>query len=80
MRDKIRVGLVGVGGRGTDLLRQVLRVDGAQVTAVCDAVPERVSRAQERVGEAGGPKPAGYADYERMCGEEDLALVIVATD
>lgn len=83
MRDNVLIGFVGVGGRGTSLLRQLLRIDGCQVKAICDPVGEKVSRAQELVQEAGFPKPVGYSkgetDYERMCETEDLDLVITAT-
>lgn len=81
--DMVQIGFVGVGGRGTGLLRQLLRIDGCQVTAVCDPMQDRVSRAQALVKEAGFPEPAGYSkgdtDYERMCQTEDLDLVITAT-
>lgn len=81
--ETVRIGFVGVGGRGTSLLRQLLRIDGCQVTAICDPILERVSRAQEMVKKAGFPEPVGYSrgdtDYERMCQAEDLDLVITAT-
>ena len=81
--ETVRVGFVGVGGRGTSLLRQLLRVEGCQVTAICDLEPERVTRAQQLVKEAGFPEPIGYSkdeqDYVRMCDSEDLDIVITAT-
>jgi predicted dehydrogenase len=81
--DMVRIGFVGVGGRGTGLLKQLLRIEGCQVTAVCDSMQDRVSRAQGVIKEAGFPEPAGYSkgdtDYERMCQTEDLDLVITAT-
>ena len=83
MQENIRIGFVGVGGRGSSLLRQLLRIDGCQITAVCDMIPERVSRVQKLVAEAGFPEPVGYSkdeiDYQRMCDSEDLDLVITAT-
>ena len=56
---KVRVGMIGVGGRGTSLMGQLLAIDGAAVTAVCDVVPERVAAAQARVAAKGQPSPAG---------------------
>ncbi len=83
MQEIIRVGFVGVGGRGSSLLRQLLRIEGCQIKAICDPVDERVSRAQKLVEEAGFPEPVGYSngemDYKRMCETEDLDLVITAT-
>jgi predicted dehydrogenase len=81
--DKVRVGMIGMGGRGMSLLRNLLDIDGAAVTAVCDIVPQRVAAAQARVAEKGQPAPAGHsagdADFERLCQRDDVDLVYVAT-
>jgi predicted dehydrogenase len=83
MQEVVYVGFVGVGGRGTGLLRQLLRIEGCQIRAICDPAVERVSQAQKLAEEAGFPKPIGYSngetDYRRMCETEDLDLVITAT-
>lgn len=77
-----RMGFVGVGGRGTGMLRVALK-QGIQVTAVCDIIEERVQRAQRIVEEAGQPKPKGYSlgpeDYKRMVQQNDLDAVYTAT-
>lgn len=81
--EKVRVGLVGAGDRGTYLLRILLGIDGVSVRAICDTVESRVTRAQAMVEERRQPKPEGYSrsetDYERLCGRDDLDLVINAT-
>jgi hypothetical protein len=60
-----------------------LNIEGVQVKAICDIVPEKVERAQKWTVEAGQPKPAGYSkgptDFIRMCETEDLDLVVTAT-
>ena len=81
--DLVRVGLVGVGNRGSGLLSLILGIDGVQVTAVGDLVESRVAQAQQVVLAAGQDRPTGYSrgeyDFERMCAEEDLDLLITAT-
>jgi predicted dehydrogenase len=81
--ERVRLGLVGCGGRGRSLLRDMLGVDGVEVKAVCDIVPEKVERAQAMVEKAGQARPEGYSkgetDYENLCGRGDLDLVLVAT-
>jgi predicted dehydrogenase len=81
--DKVRIGLVGVGGRGTVLLRVLLDLEGVEVKAVCDIIEERVVRAQNLVTAAGQPKPTGYSrgetDFQRLCETEELDLVLNAT-
>jgi len=79
----LRIGMVGVGGRGTGLLRQLLRLDGVNVTAVCDPIESRVARAQDVVASAGQPRPDGYArgdhDFRRLVDRNDLDMIVNAT-
>ena len=35
-RATVRIGMIGVGGRGESLLHDILAVEGAVVTALCD--------------------------------------------
>lgn len=78
-RDLVRVGFVGVGGRGQGQLHEMLAVEGARVTAVCDLVPAQVERARERVEKAGQPTPAMTADWRQVCERDDVDLVYVCT-
>ena len=52
--DRINVGFIGVGGRGSSLMRLVLRMaeqrEDINVTAVCDVYQKRKRLAQERSG------------------------------
>ena len=79
----VRIGLVGIGSRGTLLLSVLLDLEGVEVKAVCDIIPERVAKAQEMVTAAKQPKPTGYSrgetDFQRLCETEELDLVINAT-
>lgn len=81
--DPVRVGMVGIGSRGSLLLRLLLDLEGVEVKAVCDLIPERVAKAQDMVVAAKQPKPTGYSrgetDFERLCETEDLDLVLNAT-
>ena len=81
--ETVRVGFVGVGGRGTALCKNLLKIEGVQLKALCDIVKEKVERMQKMAVEAGQPKPAAYirgdTDYKRLCESEDLDLVITAT-
>lgn len=80
--DKVRIGFVGVGSRGTLLVSHLLLFEGVEVKAICDIVPEKVERIQKTVEEAGQPKPTGYSrgdtDFVRMCETEDLDIVFNA--
>ncbi len=81
--ERVRIGFVGVGGMGSAHVRNLLRIEGVEIRAVCDIVAEKVARIQSWVVEAGQPEPAGYTrgerDFIRMCEEQELDLVYNAT-
>ncbi len=59
--DTVRIGFVGVGGMGSAHVRNLLRVEGCVIKAVDDIVPEKVTRMQDLVEQAGLPRPTGYS-------------------
>lgn len=79
----VRLAIVGTGLRGTSVLREFLAVDGVQVTALCDIVPEKAQRAAALVTAAGQPAPAlftaGERDFERLVERTDIDMVYTAT-
>lgn len=79
----IRIGIVGTGGRGTELLRNLVRLQGVKVPALCDINEKNLARAQDVVVRANMPKPEGYSrnetDWKRLCDRNDLDLVLCAT-
>lgn len=81
--EKVRVGFVGIGGRGRGDLGNLLKTGGVEVRAVCDIVESKAVRAQQMVAEAGQPQPEAYTrgdhDYKRLCQRDDLDLVFTAT-
>lgn len=81
-RERVRLGIIGVGGRGSSLLRDLLAVDGVEVKAICDLVQEKVEHAQKAVTDAGQPKPAGFGksdwDFKNL-NQLDLDIVYIAT-
>lgn len=81
--DPVRVGFVGVGGMGTNHVRNLLQIEGVELKAVCDLVEEKTAKIQDLAVKVGQKKPTAYTrgprDFERMCQEEDLDLVYTAT-
>src|ERR1035437_10121456 len=67
---EVRLGFIGVGGRGSALVQQFLSVKGCRVVAICDIRPERVAKMQRAAEAAGQPNPAAYdrgeTDYLRI--------------
>lgn len=82
-RDVVRLGLIGVGLRGTEVLKEWLAIDKVVVNAVCDVVKEKCVRAAQMVEKAGQKTPAIYAngerDFERLASRDDLDFIYIAT-
>ena len=80
--DGPRIGMIGVGGRGTSLLGNLLGAN-ARVLAICDIVPEKAAHAQGLVEKTGQKAPTLYTDsdhaFEKLVARDDLDLVIIAT-
>jgi predicted dehydrogenase len=81
-RERVRVGIVGVGGRGSNLLENLLVVDKVDIKAVCDLSQEKVAKAQKAVTDAGQAMPQGFSkseeDFKNLT-QLDLDIVYVAT-
>ncbi len=81
--ERVRVGIVGVGNRGTALLRALLQLPYVDVNAVCDLLEDRTARAQDAVEKARGARPAAYTagerDFENLVTRDDLDAVVCAT-
>jgi len=81
--DTVRIAYVGIGGQGSGHVRNLLKIPGCRITAVCDIRPERTDWATKQITAAGQPAPAVYArgpqDFVRLCETEQLDLVYNAT-
>ena len=81
--ETVRVGYVGIGIQGGGHVRNLLRIAGCRVTAVCDIRPERTDWATKVITEAGQPVPTVYSrgerDFERLCADANVDLVYTAT-
>ncbi|HLP71438.1 MAG TPA: Gfo/Idh/MocA family oxidoreductase [Bacteroidales bacterium] len=79
----LRLGFVGIGGRGTYHLNCALGMEGIEVPAICEIKPDRLKKAKERIEAAGLPAPKLYGknvtDFKRMCDNEQLDAVICCT-
>lgn len=79
----VRIGVVGVGARGSGTVKTLLALPGVEVAAICDVIPERTSKSQDVVEQATGKRPRGYSngdhDYENLCKQKDLDAVLTAT-
>lgn len=72
--DRVRVGMIGVGGRGQDLLKQVLEIPNAELVAIADIYTRRCEEAKQLA-----PGIETLHDHRRLLDRKDIDAVIVAT-
>ena len=79
----LRLGFVGIGGRGSYHLNAALGIEGIEVPAICEVIPKRLQQAKKWIEEAGLPTPRlydrGVTDFNRLCETEKLDAVICST-
>lgn len=72
--DRVRVGMIGVGNRGQDLLGEVQKVPGVQLVAIADVYSRRRDEAKKMA-----PGIQTFDDHRRLLDMKDLDGVIVAS-
>jgi len=73
--ERIRLGIIGVGGMGRGNLHNCAQHADVVVTAVCDVWKER----REQVLRQHKDTAKGYSDYRQLLGSKDVDAVIIAT-
>jgi predicted dehydrogenase len=74
----VRVGVIGTGLQGQNLIAQMMRLPDVQVVALCDVYPPNLKKGQDAVGAKG--KPNVYSDYRQLLDKEKTAdAVFIAT-
>ena len=72
--DRVRIGMIGVGGRGQELLKQVMELPKARVVAIADVYTRRHDEAKQI---ANGIQTVN--DHRRLLDMKDIDAVIVAS-
>src|ERR1700739_388732 len=76
--DTVRVAFIGVGTRGSFLLKHMLTVPGITVVAICDLDPERLKAAVD-AATAAGSHPEALTEYRKLLDRKDIDAVVIAT-
>ena len=80
--DVIQVGVIGPGGRGTEVMKECIEFGShyrARVTAVCDIWNQRLEAAARLVSESYGARPKSYRRFEELLADREIDAVIIAT-
>jgi len=72
--DRIRLGIIGVGDRGTELVHWALKCPDVDFVAFADIYTKRLDSAKSLV-----PSAATYLDHRRLLDDKSIDAVIIAT-
>lgn len=72
--DRLRVGIIGAGQRGTELVHQALACSNVEIAAFADVYNKRLDDARNLV-----PGAALYQDHRRLLDDASIDAVIIAT-
>jgi predicted dehydrogenase len=71
--DRIRVGVIGTGGRARGLMNQLRKIEGVELAAVCDVYePSRLQAAK-----IAGDRATQAGDYRRLLDDVTLDAVLI---
>jgi len=92
--DRIRVGFIGVGNRGSQLLHAFMQNRDVEIAALCDVYEPYLLRDKAKVhkrfvdelqaripqmGETFRTEPKRYRDFRRLLDDKDIDAVVIAT-
>src|SRR5206468_5631689 len=72
--DRIGLGVIGTGERGTSVMTVFQKNAEVEVRAVCDVYAVRVDRAQQKA-----PGAKGFADHRQLLDLKEVDAVLVGT-
>jgi len=73
--ERIRLGFVGLGNRGDQVLDAFLAQKDCEVAAICDLYQPYLEFASQKIGS----NPAQFRDYRKLLDRQDLDAVVIET-
>ena len=84
MKEKIKVAYVGVGRRGSIMLRECFAQMGdVEISALCDINEEKLEKGKKILQDKGRELPTCFTDYDEMlknCGDVDAVIIMTGWD
>lgn len=78
----IRLGIVGMGGRGQGVMERIKGLPGITVVAICDKNPAKIAQAQKRLANNKKPKAKEYLGddaWRALCDDPGIDVVYNTT-
>lgn len=73
----VRVGIIGVGGMARAHINQLLPIEGVEIVALCDNVPEQMQKAKEKYPALASTFET--TDYRELLARDDVDAVQIVT-
>jgi len=81
--EKLKVGLIGVGLRGTNHLNNLAQRDDVEIRAICDIDPDRIKVAKDILAQRNARDPRVFGknekDYLNLLELDEIDAVLIAT-
>lgn len=80
MKEKVKIGYVGLGRRGTGMLRQCFaKMKDVEITVICDLIEERIEEGKRIIEESGKPTPKATTCYDDVVANAELDAIVIMT-
>ncbi|MBI0400050.1 Gfo/Idh/MocA family oxidoreductase [Cyclobacterium marinum] len=80
--ETVRIGVVGLGSRGSAAVRRLSKIDGVDIKALCDLRPQQAEQAKEKLSET-SHNPELYSGdaeiWQKLVERKDLDLIYITT-
>jgi len=80
--ETVRVGIIGLGMRGSGAVERLGYINGLEIVALCDKYPDRVTKAQKTLEKTARPKAKEYSGedgWKALCENNEIDLVYNVT-
>ena len=77
--ERLRMGCIGVAGRGASLLYGFAEMKDVEVVAICDIDKRRLGNAADELEKRTGKKPAAETDFRRLIDDKSIDAIAVGT-
>lgn len=80
MKETIKIGYIGLGRRGSSVLRQCFsEMSDVEIVSICDVDPQKMEAANKIIAEKGRPLAKATANYKDILSDPEIDAVIIMT-
>lgn len=80
--ETVRIGIIGLGQRGSEAVKRLALINGVEITALCDKYPDRIANAQKTLSKYNRPAAKEYSGndgWKALCDHDVADLIYTPT-